>query len=226
VLVDITRYLCRRVGGVPQSSLICSTNTKRFVQATAQTFFFINIGMRELIEILKEAREELVTPTLTYKNTDLAPVMSKESMDYHFGKLAKGYAKRYNAGEGDDRFNKNGHTLHALFFPQFKKPQGANSPKGQIEAFIKSKFGSYDDLKQEMKEEAMKIQGSGWIFLNNSGNIETIKNHDITGNPKRIIILIDWWEHVWALDYQADKGKYFDNIWRLFDWNVISQRLY
>ena len=63
--------------------------------------------MRELIEILKEAREELVTPTLTYKNTDLAPVMSKESMDYHFGKLAKGYAKRYNAGEGDDRFNKN-----------------------------------------------------------------------------------------------------------------------
>ena len=182
--------------------------------------------MREYIDILTEDREELITPTLSYKATDLAPVMSKDTMDFHFGKLAKGYAKRYNAGEGDDKFNKNGHTLHALFFPQFNKPRGANRPKGQREEFIDRKIGSYDDLKQQMKDEAMKIQGSGWIFLNNSGKIETIKNHDLTGDPKRVILLIDWWEHSWALDYQADKAKYFDNIWKLFDWDLISQRLY
>jgi len=88
--------------------------------------------MRELIDLLKEDKEQLVAPTLNYKNTDLAPVMSKETIDYHFGKLAKGYSKRYNAGEGDEKFNHDGHTLHAIYFSQFKKPKGANRPTGQI----------------------------------------------------------------------------------------------
>jgi len=186
----------------------------------------INSVMREYIALFEEKKEDLVTPTLEYSASDLDPVLSKETIDYHFGKLAKGYAKRYNAGEGDEKFNKNGHLLHAIYFPQFKKPKGANRPKGQIEEFIDRKFGSYEDLKQKMKEEAMKIQGSGWIFVNNNGDIETIKNHELTGDSKRVIILVDWWEHAWALDYQADKSKYFDNIWKIMDWSVISQRLY
>lgn len=186
----------------------------------------INSVMREIIALLESKKEDLVTPTLEYKAGDLDPVLSKETIDYHFGKLAKGYAKRYNAGEGDEKFNKNGHLLHAIYFPQFKKPKGANRPTGQIAEFIDRKFGSYEDLKQKMKEEAMKIQGSGWIFVNNNGDIETIKNHELTGDSKRVIILVDWWEHAWALDYQADKSKYFDNIWKIMDWSVISQRLY
>ena len=186
----------------------------------------INSSMREFIALLESKKEDLVTPTLDYSADDLDPVLSKETIDYHFGKLAKGYAKRYNAGEGDEKFNKNGHLLHAIYFPQFKKPKGANRPTGQVAEFIDRKFGSYEDLKQKMKEEAMKIQGSGWIFVNNNGDIETIKNHELTGDSKRVIILVDWWEHAWALDYQADKSKYFDNIWKIMDWSVISQRLY
>jgi len=186
----------------------------------------INSVMREFIALLESKKEDLVTPTLDYSAGDLDPVLSKETIDYHFGKLAKGYAKRYNAGEGDEKFNKNGHLLHAIYFPQFKKPKGANRPTGQVAEFIDRKFGSYEDLKQKMKEEAMKIQGSGWIFVNNNGDIETIKNHELTGDSKRVIILVDWWEHAWALDYQADKSKYFDNIWKIMDWSVISQRLY
>ena len=182
--------------------------------------------MRKYISLLEEKKEKLVAPTLNYKADELSPVFSKETIDYHFGKLAKGYSKRYNAGEGDEKFNHDGHTLHAIYFPQFKKPNGANRPTGQIQEFIDRKFGSYEDLKEKMKGEAMKIQGSGWIFVNNNGDIETIKNHEISGNSDRIIILIDWWEHAWALDYQADKSKYFDNIWKVIDWDVISQRLY
>ena len=183
--------------------------------------------MRNFLNVFEDVKpDKLISPTLRYKANQLEPVMSEETVNYHFGELAKGYAKRYNAGEGDVMFNHKGHTLHTLFFPQFKKPRGANKPTGQIEEFIKSKFGTYEDMKAAMKQEAMGIQGSGWIFVNNMGRIETIKNHDITGNPQRIIILIDWWEHAWALDYQSDKGKYFDNIWKLFDWDVISQRLY
>ena len=113
----------------------------------------INSSMREIIALLESKKEDLVTPTLDYSAGDLDPVLSKETIDYHFGKLAKGYAKRYNAGEGDEKFNKNGHLLHAIYFPQFKKPKGANRPTGQVAEFIDRKFGSYEDLKEKMKEE-------------------------------------------------------------------------
>jgi len=68
----------------------------------------------------------------------------------------------------------------------------------------------------------MKIQGSGWVYMDKNGNIKTIVNHEIKPD---IILLIDWWEHAWALDYQANKEKYLDNIYKVIDWNVINPRL-
>jgi Fe-Mn family superoxide dismutase len=68
----------------------------------------------------------------------------------------------------------------------------------------------------------MKIQGSGWIYLSTSGAIKTIKNHEV---KKDTALLIDWWEHAWALDYQADKQKYLKNIWRIINWEVVNSRL-
>ena len=68
----------------------------------------------------------------------------------------------------------------------------------------------------------MKIQGSGWVYMDTSGNIKTIVNHEVVSN---IALLIDWWEHAWALDYQADKEKYLDNIWKIINWKVVSDRI-
>ena len=68
----------------------------------------------------------------------------------------------------------------------------------------------------------MKIQGSGWIYLSNYGQIKTIKNHQI---KQDIVLLIDWWEHAWALDYQHDKKKYLENQWKIINWEVINQRI-
>jgi len=68
----------------------------------------------------------------------------------------------------------------------------------------------------------MSIQGSGWVYLSYSGKLKTIKNHQIKND---ILLLIDWWEHAWALDYQADKVKYLKNIWRIINWSVINNRL-
>ena len=52
--------------------------------------------------------------------------------------------------------------------------------------------------------------------------IKTIVNHEIKND---IALLVDWWEHAWVLDYQHDKGKYLDNIWRIIDWEVVNARL-
>ena len=68
----------------------------------------------------------------------------------------------------------------------------------------------------------MKIQGSGWVYLSTSGKIRVIRNHEVRPD---ILLLIDWWEHAWALDYQSDKGKYFDNIWKIINWGVIKRKV-
>jgi Fe-Mn family superoxide dismutase len=81
---------------------------------------------------------------------------------------------------------------------------------------------SVQDFRNKLAEEAMKLQGSAWIYLSKSGQIKTIANHAKRGD---IALLIDWWEHSWALDYQADKAKYLKNLWRIIDWDSVNSRL-
>jgi Fe-Mn family superoxide dismutase len=68
----------------------------------------------------------------------------------------------------------------------------------------------------------MAVQGSGWVYLSTSGTIKTIPNHQVRTD---ICVLVDWWEHAWALDYQWDKERYLDNIWKIIDWNVCNERI-
>ena len=180
--------------------------------------------IRKDIQILEATTRpaKLETTPLPYGERDLEPVLSKASIDYHYEHLAKGYAKRYNAGEGNADFNRAGSFLHNKFFPQLRPPKGRNLPRGAVLALIEEKFGDFDTFKQEFKTAAMKIQGSGWVYLSTGGEIKTISNHQVRTD---ICVLVDWWEHVWALDYQSDKEKYLDNIWRIIDWDVCNERL-
>lgn len=171
---------------------------------------------------LTEGKKVLSQVNLLYKKDQLEPVLSKETIDYHYGKLYKTYVDRFNKGEGDPKFNEAGAVLHGIYFSQFQPAKSSNKPSGPILDFINEKFDSLDKLKEAFEKEAMAIQGSGWVYLSKSGEIKTIKNHATRSD---ILLLIDWWEHAWALDYQADKAKYLKNIWKIIDWDVISQRL-
>lgn len=153
---------------------------------------------------------------------DLEPVMSEETIKYHYGKLAAGYVSKYNDGIGDSSFNEAGAYLHNIFFPQLMSPKVGNKPTGKIKELIIQNFESFELFKDKMKEEAMKIQGSGWIYLSKNGDIKVIKNHQI---KKDIILLIDWWEHAWSLDYQHDKEKYINNLWKIINWELINNRI-
>jgi Fe-Mn family superoxide dismutase len=181
--------------------------------------------IQELIKVVVEAdskKEKLVQDSLKYSKSALNPVMSEATIDYHFSQLAKKYVERYNTGEGDSDFNKAGAVLHNIFFAQFQPAKGSNVPFGASAGFLDKHFGSLDRAKDEFEETAMSIQGSGWVYLARSGQIKTIKNHQIKND---IVLLIDWWEHAWALDYQSKKDKYLKNIWRIIDWSVINDRL-
>lgn len=180
--------------------------------------------LRDHIDLVEASTRpaKLETTPLPYGLKDLDPVMSQDTLNYHYEHLAKGYAKRYNSGEGNSDFNRAGSYLHNKFFPQFRTPKTPNLPKGAASQLIEDKFKTWEDFKQEFKETAMKIQGSGWIYLSTGGDIKTIANHAVRTD---IALLVDWWEHAWALDYQSDKEKYLDNIWKIIDWEVVNQRL-
>lgn len=175
-----------------------------------------------MFEFLSEYRtKKLETEKLPYSLTDLEPVLSKETLDYHYENLAKGYAKRYNNNEGDKDFNYAGYFLHEIYFSQFQKPQDSGTPNGPVLNLIKRKYGWWKDFKEQFKTEAMKIQGSGWIYMSYNGDIKTIVNHEVRDD---ILILVDWWEHAWALDYQADKKQYLENTWKIMNWSHINTR--
>ena len=190
----------------------------------------MNNSIRRDIDLLEASTRpaKLETTPLPYARDALEPVMSEASIDYHYEHLAKGYAKRYNADVGNTGgtytrdFNRAGNFLHNKFFPQLRAPKGANRPRGAVLALIEDKFKTYEDFREEFKKAAMAIQGSGWVYLSTGGDIKTIANHAVRTD---ICVLVDWWEHSWALDYQADKERYLDNIWKIIDWDVCNERL-
>jgi Fe-Mn family superoxide dismutase len=168
------------------------------------------------------APKTLEQTPLPYDRDDLAPSISEDTIDYHYGKLYKAYVTRFNNGEGDADFNEAGAFLHDILFRQYQKPVSNNTPTAIAENFINKHFKSFDAFKDSFEKEAMKIQGSGWVYLARDGSIKTIKNHQIRMD---IILLVDWWEHAWALDYQADKKGYLRNQWKIINWNLVGSRV-
>jgi Fe-Mn family superoxide dismutase len=179
--------------------------------------------MKDIILILEEKSKpkhiDIIPINFSYR--DVSPVLSKQTLELHYEKLAHGYAEKYNNKEGDPVFNYAGVFLHNLLFTQFRKSDNNNYPNGPILNFINKHFGSYESMKEQFEKVALSLQGSNWIYLAYNGTIKTIKNHEVKND---ILLLIDWWEHAWILDYGSDKKKYLKEQWKIINWNVINTR--
>ena len=180
--------------------------------------------MYNFIKNLTEGRtlKELKQVDLKYPLDGLGRSLSKQTLSYHYGKLYKTYVDRFNKGEGDLDFNEAGAFLHSIYFSQFTKPKNSNKPTGAVLALIEQHHTSWEKFQQAFEKTAMGIQGSGWVYLAQDGKIKTIVNHAIKHD---IVLLIDWWEHAFALDYQADKKGYLNNQWKIIDWDFVNTRL-
>ena len=181
--------------------------------------------LKELKDIITEAessRETLVLEKLPYDRTALEPVMSKDSVDLHYGVLSKGYVDRYNNKEGDDAFNYGGAVLHNLYWQSLQAPSSANRPSGASEELINDKFGSYQKFKEQFIAKAKELQGSGWCYMDVKGKIGIIPNQGFK-QGMRIALPIDMWEHSYLLD--TTKDKYLNSIWRIINWSIVNDRL-
>lgn len=191
-------------------------------------------------------------PELRYGLSDLAPVISPETMNFHYGKHLQAYINQLNtlieATEYEDMslreiiqeapdgplFNNAGQVLnHTLYFEQFapvRKDQGENLPEGDLERALYESFGDFETFRNCMNEAAVKLFGSGWAWLvqtkGGSLKIDQCPNGD---NPLRRgdvpLLCIDVWEHAYYLDYQNRRAEYIQKIWNIIDWEIVAARM-
>jgi Fe-Mn family superoxide dismutase len=177
---------------------------------------------RDLISEAQTSREKLVLEKLAYARDGLEPVMSKATVDLHYGVLSKGYVDRYNNREGDDAFNYGGAILHNMYWATLQPPSTANKPHGASEELINKKFGSYEKFKKEFISKAKALQGSGWCYMDVKGNISTLPNQGFKKSI-RMALPIDMWEHSYLLD--TNKDRYLEGIWKIINWSIVNDRL-
>lgn len=188
-------------------------------------------------------------PELGYQLTDLAPMMSQQTLSCHYGKHFQTYIDNLNRMVNGSHFeglniedvvrkapegpmaNNAGQVLnHQLFFEQFLPAKNAKMPSGDLLFLIEQSFGSFGKMREAMDNAAKQLFGSGWVWLttNAEGKMQVLSlpNGD---NPLRHglkpLLTIDLWEHAYYLDYQNRKDKYLENFWLLVNWHVVSKRL-
>ena len=153
--------------------------------------------------------------------SDVEPILSAESIEDHYTILYKKYLDNA-VDDPTDEFAVAGALLHRLFFEQLIDPSSIASPHGPSKDLIDKTHNNFVAFKHEVIKEAMSIQGSGWVYLDTSGNIQTISNHEIVDD---VVMIIDCWEHAYYADYGPDREDYLNSIWKLIDWDVVNARI-
>ena len=188
-------------------------------------------------------------PTLPYAENALEPVISEQTIAFHYGKHLQNYVNTLNtliAGtefEGKHVeeivtsapdgaiFNNAGQTLnHALYFQQFKAPVKGNEPTGKMAEALTRDFGSVENFKKEFAQAAATLFGSGWAWLSQDKDGKLIITKEANaGNPLRHgltpVLGLDVWEHAYYLDYQNRRVDHIAAVWDIIDWTVVEGRL-
>lgn len=185
-------------------------------------------------------------PRLPYAPDALAPVISQETVDYHYGKHEKAYIDNLNklientqyedmeleeiirTSEGALFNNASQAWNHIFYFFTFS-PQAAPEPTGALRKAIDAQFGSFEDFKKEFVDAGVKIFGSGWVWLasDRDGKLLIIQKPN-AGNPLTDglipLLTFDVWEHAYYLDYQNRRAESLEKLWSIVDWDVVSAR--
>lgn len=185
-------------------------------------------------------------PELPYAFDALAPVMSADTLNYHYGKHLQTYLDNVNRMiEGTpfaemklkDMITKAQGALynnaaqafnHIIFFKQLTPTPTTISPL--LTQALVARFGSVDAFKSDFSNAAVTLFGSGWVWLAlDANNVLQIVPEPNAGNPitrnMRPLMCIDVWEHAYYLDYQNRRGDYIKNFWNLVNWDYIEKRM-
>lgn len=186
-------------------------------------------------------------PTLPYALHELAPRMSLETLNFHYGKHLQAYLDKVNQlTQGTELadlplkdiikqqpvgplFNNAAQAYnHILFFKQLT-PQPTNM-SAALSQELAARFGSVEDFKEAFTQAAINLFGSGWVWLaRDNNNVLQLLSSPNADNPlvhnMRPLLCIDVWEHAYYLDYQNRRADYINNFWFLINWQRVESRM-
>lgn len=189
--------------------------------------------------------------SLPYAPNALEPVISQETIEFHYGKHLQTYVDNLNkliAGTEYESmpleeivckaqggiYNNAGQILnHNLYFTQFTPVNElSNERMSELEIMkaIERDFGSFDAFKAEFEQKGVTLFGSGWVWLSadKDGKLvitqETNANNPITKGLKPLLTM-DVWEHAYYIDYRNRRAAHLQALWQIINWEVINQRL-
>ncbi len=186
-------------------------------------------------------------PELPYAWDALAPHISKETLEYHYGKHHNAYVTNLNnLTDGKPENNKSLETLiktakgpifnnaaqvwNHTFYWNCLKPQGGGLPEGALLEAINASFESFEEFKTLFTKMAIGLFGSGWVWLvkdeDGTLGIEAMSN---AGNPftngQTPLLTCDVWEHAYYIDYRNARAKYVETFWNLVNWEFAAKNL-
>lgn len=191
-------------------------------------------------------------PDLPYAKDALAPHISANTLEFHYGKHHKTYVDNINKLiSGTDLegktleeiikiaakdpakagiFNNAAQVWNHTFYWNCLKPKGGGGPTGAIAAKINAAFGSYDKLVEELKNAGVTQFGSGWAWLVLDGNELKVTKTPNADTPlahgQKALLTIDVWEHAYYLDYQNRRPDYLAAvIQNLINWDFVNANL-
>ena len=186
-------------------------------------------------------------PELPYAIDALAPAISRETLEFHWGKHHQTYVNNLNnLVEGTDwaekslediilgaeggLFNNAAQVYNHTFFWSSMTPQGGGEPKGALKDALVATWGSVEAFVKAFSDAAAGNFGSGWTWLVkdadgklsilNTSNADTPIRHGL-----KPLLTIDVWEHAYYIDYRNARPSYLDHFWALVNWKFVAANL-
>jgi Fe-Mn family superoxide dismutase len=186
-------------------------------------------------------------PPLPWSKDALAPHISAETIDFHYGKHHQAYVTNLNklvegkpeasktleeiilASDGGV-FNNAAQIWNHTFYWNSMKAQGGGKPTGKLLELVNRDFGSVDNLLQQLGEAAKTQFGSGWAWLVDEGGklkVTKTSNADLPmKHNQRALITCDVWEHAYYIDYRNARPNYVDAFLKnLVNWDFAAKNL-
>lgn len=185
-------------------------------------------------------------PELPYAKDALAPHISEETLEFHYGKHHATYVTKLNGlVEGTDMasksledvvksssggvFNNAAQIWNHTFYWHCLSPNGGGEPTGAIADAINSSFGSFDKFKEEFTNSAINNFGSAWTWLvkKSDGSLAIVNTSNastpLTDSDVTPVLTVDLWEHAYYIDYRNSRPNYMGAFWSLVNWEFANK---
>ena len=189
----------------------------------------------------------ILLPPLPYPRNALAPHISAETIDYHYGKHHQSYVTNLNglirgtelesaSLEAIVRratgaiFNNAAQIWNHTFYWEGLSPSGGRAPSGKLAAALDAAFGTFADFRAAFDKVATGTFGSGWAWLvqKPDGQLALVSTSNaatpLTGDD-RPLLTCDVWEHAYYIDYRNARPAYLDAFWKIVDWSAVTARM-